>query len=234
MAKHKDDEQGLQRGTETPSAEVPPIPAGTPQGQPAEMKQGRQRGTDDTFIGRAAQLAVIAELLQLRCNAAIPEVDMGTDVFVFHDDREEVVRLQVKACTVPIVYKDGSGYSAKFSLPMKQFRSLDDIPPLYYGLAVRRDGKWGDFLIVSRERLQLYYNGEGTFGSYNKRIDALAITVTFRTKVECSGRDITDCRNAWASLPPLRPLLKPEQANQGEPGATGTAEPGIPPVEESG
>src|SRR5256885_14146063 len=86
----------------------------------AKEKESRQRGTDDSFTGRAAQLAVMAELLRLRCNAAIPEVDLGTDVFAFKDDREDVVRLQVKACTVPRNYVDGSGYSAKFVLPMKQ------------------------------------------------------------------------------------------------------------------
>ena len=79
--------------------------------------EGRQRGTEDSFTGRAAQLAVVAELLRLRCNAAIPEIDLGTDVFAFKEDREEVVRLQVKACMVPRSYVDGSGYSAMFAPP---------------------------------------------------------------------------------------------------------------------
>jgi hypothetical protein len=57
---------------------------------------------------------------------------LGTDVFVFKDDREEVVRLQVKACTVPHIYADGSGYSAKFALPMKQFHRLDDQSPMAF------------------------------------------------------------------------------------------------------
>jgi hypothetical protein len=171
----------------------------------AKDKEGRQRGTEDTFTGRAAQLAVMAELLRLRCNAAIPEVDVGTDVFAFKDDREEVVRLQVKACTAPHLYVDGSGYSAKFAMPMKQFHRLDDRPPLYYALAVLRDDKWVDFLVVSRVRLQSYSNGKMKFGSYNKANDDLEITVEFRAKVECSGQDLTDCRNAWKSLPPLQP-----------------------------
>src|SRR5947209_5206022 len=123
-------------------------------------REGRQRGVDDSFTGRAAQLVVMAELLRLRCNAAIPEVDLGTDVFVFKDDREEVIRLQVKACTVPHIYADGFGYSAKFPLPMKQFHRLDDRPPLYDALAVLRDDKWIDFLVVSRARLQSYFNGK--------------------------------------------------------------------------
>jgi hypothetical protein len=63
-------------------------------GQPGK-RQGRTRGSDDSFTGRAAQLAVMSDLLRIHCNAAIPEVDLGTDVFVFKDDRAEIVRLQV-------------------------------------------------------------------------------------------------------------------------------------------
>src|SRR5438046_168603 len=116
MAKDKGEEQEPQG--RAPATEGPPTPAGAPQEQ-SKKTAGRQRGTDDSFTGRAAQLAVMAELLRLRCNAAIPEVDLGTDVFAFKEDREEVVRIQVKACTVPLTYADGSSYSAKFALPMK-------------------------------------------------------------------------------------------------------------------
>ena len=197
----------------------------------AREKEARQRGTDDTFTGRAAQLAVVAELLRLRCNAAIPEVALGTDIFAFKDDQEETVRLQVKACTVPHIYADGSGYSAKFALPMKQFRRPDDQPPLYYVLAVLRDDKWVDFLIVSRIRLQSYYSGKKKFGSVNKTNDDLEITVEFRKTVECSAQDLSDCRNAWESLPPLQPntdLQQPAQ-NQAMPG--GSADDVRPPTE---
>jgi hypothetical protein len=180
----------------------------------AKEKEGRQRGTEDHFTGRAAQLAVVSELLRFQCNAAIPEVDLGTDVFAFRDDREEVVRLQVKSNTVPYIYPDGSGYSAKFALPMKQFHRLDDRPPLYYVLAVLRDGKWVDFLVVSRARLRSYYNGKKRFGSFDKANDDLKITVEFRTSVICSEQDLTDCRNAWGSLPPLQPPPDRPQADQ--------------------
>lgn len=185
----------------------------------AREGERRQRGTDDSFTGKAAQLAVMAELLRRRCNAAVPEVDVGTDVFVFKDDSEEVVRLQVKACAVPHSYVDGSGYSAKFTLPMKQFLHLGDRPPLYYALAVFREDRWADYLVVSRARLQSYFYGKERFGSYNKSNDDLEITVEFRAKVECSGRNLTDCRNAWESLPPLaRPaptLPIPGEADDG-------------------
>lgn len=97
---------------------------------------------------------------------------------------------------------------------MKQFHRLDDRPPLYYVLAVQRDGKWVDFLVVSRSKLQTFYYGETRFGSHKKKNDELAITVEFRAEVECSGQKLTDCRNAWQSLPPLQPTPDIEQAPQ--------------------
>ena len=89
---------------------------------------------------------------------------------------------------------------------MKQFLRQDKRPPLYYALAVLREDRWVDFLVVSRVRLRSYYDGETKFGSFNKANDDLEITVEFRATVECSGQELTDCRNAWMSLPPLLPL----------------------------
>jgi hypothetical protein len=99
---------------------------------------------------------------------------------------------------------------------MKQFSRLDDRPPLYYVLAVLHGDRWTDFLVVSRARLQSYYNGKTRFGSYNKTNSDLEITVEFRARVECSGQELTDCRNAWRSLPPLQPLPDLEQPSQNE------------------
>lgn len=49
------------------------------------------------YTGHSGQMAVMAELLHRQCNVAVPDVDYGTDVFAFHDDREDVARIQVKA-----------------------------------------------------------------------------------------------------------------------------------------
>lgn len=153
-------------------------------------------------------------------------------MFAIKDEREEVVRLQVKACTVPHIYADGSGYSAKFALPMKQFQHPDNRPKLYYVLAVLREDRWIDFLVVSRARLQSCSGTKSNFGSFNKKNNALEITVEFRAKVECSGQDLTDCRNAWKSLPPLQPTLDPGQAIQAQVGRGAPEDTGILPQAE--
>jgi hypothetical protein len=70
-----------------------------------------------TFTGASGQMAVIGELLQRGCNAAIPQVDVGTDVFAFRDDGEDVARIQVKTARAKW-RKKGRGYSATFGVPM--------------------------------------------------------------------------------------------------------------------
>jgi hypothetical protein len=129
-----------------------------------------------SFTGGSGQMAVMSELLHRRCNAAIPHVDIGTDVFAFRDDREDVARIQVK--TAPGKrYKNGKGYSAKFGVKMTQL-GRTDTPPLYYALAARLEKVWGSFIIISRTKLQELWN-EGC-GSENSRSGDLELYIQFR------------------------------------------------------
>src|SRR5690242_11774010 len=105
-----------------------------------------------TFTGGSGQMAVMGELLHRKCNAAIPHVDVGTDVFAFQDDREEVARIQVKTAR-GVRYKNGKGYHAKFGVPLHQLKRTE-APPLFYALAVRLNNGWGSFIVISRANLQ--------------------------------------------------------------------------------
>ena len=164
----------------------------------------RRRGTADAFTGRAAQLAVVAEILRRQCNAAVPEVDLGIDVIAFKEGRPEVARIQVKACAVPREYKRGGGFSAKFSIPLRQLTEFDEPSPLFYVFAVFRESHWSEFLVVSRARLIEYYTHESGLGSENRRTGELDVSFSFRRQVFCGSWDLSDCRNAWETLPPFR------------------------------
>jgi hypothetical protein len=192
------------------------------------------------FSGGSGQMAVIAELLQRRCNAAIPHIDIGTDVFAFRDDREEVARLQVKTETGKR-YRKG-GYAAKFGIPLKQLKR-NDAPPLFYALAVRLNERWAAFLIISRSVLKDLWN-EG-LGSENLHSGNLEFHVQFREeRVAGTGEagqttrltarcgkeatrmfDLTKYLNAWESLPPLQPLVEWE-ATEPSPTGQGSAQRG--------
>jgi len=112
-------------------------------------------------------MAVMAELLFRLCNAAIPEVDAGTDVFAFHDTREDVARVQVKTAQ-GTPYKKGDGHSAQFSFPLKQLERPDK-PPLYYALAVRLEGVYVDFIVLERAQMNDYFNGPGGLARKTKK-----------------------------------------------------------------
>jgi hypothetical protein len=172
-----------------------------------------------SFTGGSGQMAVMGELLHRKCNAAIPHIDVGTDVFAFRDDREDVARIQVK--TAPGKrYKDGQGYNAKFGVPMAQLRRIDN-PPLFYALAVRLGSGWGNFIVISRPKLQELWN-KGC-GSANEKSGDLELHIGFRPnegadtaeaekannesnlRAYCGEFELTDFINDWESLPPLKP-----------------------------
>jgi hypothetical protein len=136
-----------------------------------------------SFTGGSGQMAVMAELLHRKCNAAIPQIDVGTDVFAFRDDREDVARIQVK--TAPArVYKHGQGYSAKFGVPMAQLRRTDE-PPLFYILIVRLVNGWGSVIVISRTKLQELWD-EGC-GSVNEKSGDLELHIRFRPVEKIAG-----------------------------------------------
>ena len=71
------------------------------------------------YVGRAGQMAVMAELLWRGLNVAFPEVDVGDDVFVVKDETGELWRVQVKTATAgPLP----DGYSAQFSISLEPAR----------------------------------------------------------------------------------------------------------------
>jgi hypothetical protein len=170
-----------------------------------------------SFTGGSGQMAVMAELLHRKCNAAVPHTAVGTDLFAFRDDREDVARIQIK--TAPgKPYQSGHGYHAKFGIPMAQLARTDS-PPLFYALAVRLESGWGSFIVISRAALyELWNNG---CGSENKSSGDLELHIQFRPDEETAGRKeaeseqklkalcgkshLTVYINAWESLPPLKP-----------------------------
>lgn len=65
------------------------------------------------YVGRAGQMAVMAEFLARGYNVAIPEVDVGDDIFVVRDLSEQYSRIQVKTA---MAKAKKTGYSARYSV----------------------------------------------------------------------------------------------------------------------
>lgn len=173
-----------------------------------------EKNSSEAFSGGSGQMAVISELLQRKCNAAIPMIDVGMDVFAFQDQGNEVARIQVKTARGRL-YQNANGYSADFRIPIDQLRQLDT-PSLYYALAVRLSDGWGGIIVISRENLQnLLTEGIGPeIRNKKTKKSALKLYLQFRRQQETEGHwfqvrcgefDLTEYLNAWNSLPPLKP-----------------------------
>jgi len=146
------------------------------------------------YIGKAGQMAVMSEFLIRGYNAAIPEVDIGDDLFVVRDSDGALSRIQVKANAM--VGRDGAGW-ATFTLAYKQLITPIS-PPLYFIFAIRRAGIWADFVVIKRDDLERLRAAIGMAPKIR--------TFTLRFKLEdddllWKGRSLQAFRNNWDAWP---------------------------------
>lgn len=107
------------------------------------------------YFGKAGHLFVMSEFLLRGWNVAIPEVDVGDDIFVVKDFNGELVRVQVK--TSKAIYLKNGGYTAQFKLSLKQLR--DSIKEISYVFIVRETNNWNFPIIIDQQiLLELYKN----------------------------------------------------------------------------
>jgi hypothetical protein len=147
-------------------------------------------------------MAVMAELLVRGVNVAKPEIDVGEDLLAFQDGHRAVDRIQVKTATKVKRLKRG-GYAAAVNIDLEQLRNLDD-PELYYIFPVRLDGRWTDFIVISRADLRALHETE-EIGYENRKLSELQLHLTFGDELSlvCSDQDLSTYRNAWERLPVL-------------------------------
>jgi hypothetical protein len=91
------------------------------------------------YLGKAGHLIVMSEFLILGWNVAIPEVDVGDDIFVVQDDNGTLRRIQVKTSASTTRQ---SGFSGKFSVSNRNLRNITNILVLIFSLSdIMMDGQ---------------------------------------------------------------------------------------------
>lgn len=155
------------------------------------------------YTGHSGQMVVMAELLARGCNVAIPEIDVGEDVFAFQDGQRPVDRIQVKTATNVKRRKKG-GHTADVHVKLAQLRD-PNVPELYYVFPVRLEDRWTDFVVISRPDLYALHEIEGV-GYKNEKEGDLQLHLIFGAgqALACSDLDLSGCRNAWERLPVLK------------------------------
>lgn len=161
------------------------------------------RDKSNLYIGRAGQPAVMSEFLLRGWNVALPEVDVGDDIFVVKDEGGQLIRIQVKTATAKPF---GTAYAAQFAVSLSQLKTLRT-PDLTYVFTVRYGPKWGPYLIIPRDAL-LQEHEFHRIGSASR--DRLILRLAYEHgHVRCVTRDLSAFRNDWAKWPVIRDRAKP-------------------------
>ena len=94
-------------------------------------------------------MAVMAEFLARGWNVAVPEVDVGDDLFVVRDRDGKLFRIQVKTSALR---EKRSGHNAVFSVGLRQL-TTPVVPELTYVFVTRHLQRWAHFLVIDRTKL---------------------------------------------------------------------------------
>ena len=139
----------------------------------------------------------MAELLVRGWNTAIPEVDVGDDIFVVRDSDGNLRRVQVKTAVAKPLK---SGYSAQFNISRSQLET-PITPDIIFVFAVRLHSCWNAFVLIDQETLNAEYSLHGIGSEYK---DRLTLRLRFTgTSITCSGRDLSQYRDNWEAYFPI-------------------------------
>ena len=137
----------------------------------------------------------MAEFLIRGWNVAIPEVDVGDDIFVVQDEKGEIKRVQVKTATAK---EKKNGYSAQFNVQLKQIQNDTEID-LVYVFVVRNSDQWTKPVIISQNSLKDYFK-KGKLGEDNNGMLNLHFSYS-NEKVACRGIDLSKYVSDFSEFP---------------------------------
>jgi hypothetical protein len=158
-------------------------------------------GRREFYIGRSGQLVVLAEFLRRGYNAAVPEIDMGEDIFVIEDATGRLSRIQVKSA----MGKGTKNIYAIFGVSRRQLQTRRE-PDLWYVFTVFHGGLWREFLIIPRKELLRLHEREGAGRTFKWRETLVTFYIAFhKDDVRCGGVSLQKYRNNWSAWPEIRP-----------------------------
>lgn len=157
------------------------------------------------YLGKAGQFAMMAECLMRGFNVAIPEVDIGDDLFVVNDQSGNYRRIQVKSVTA---VRRKAGYSAQFQVPLPQLEQVF-VPDLIYVFVARFSAGWGSFLVIPRDTLLSLHQLKGVGKEVKlERGSRVQFYVAFGDddSAQCSNQSLARFVNQFEGLPDVVPM----------------------------
>ena len=148
------------------------------------------------YLGKAGHLTVMSEFLTRGWNVAIPEVDIGDDIFVVQDDNGTLRRVQVKTSTSTSRLNHFSG---QFNVPLAQLKNIANIP-VHYVFIVRHNDQWTKPVIIRQDYLLDFWQTK-KFGSEHNGTLNLYFSFLEGGRVESSGLDLSKYVSDFTDFP---------------------------------
>ena len=137
----------------------------------------------------------MAEFLTRGWNVAIPEVDIGDDIFVVQDDSGTLRRVQVKTSTSTVRQ---NSFSGQFNVPLIQLSTAAG-SLVYYVFIVRNNDQWTKPVIIRQDYLLDHFRNEKIGSEHNGNLN---LYFSYSTdKVECSGLDLSKYVSDFTDFP---------------------------------
>lgn len=149
------------------------------------------------YLGQAGQNYVMSEFLKRGYNVAVPQVDVGDDIFVVEDKTGFFHRIQVKTA---IGKATKYGFAARFKVGLEQL-SDPVTPELLYTFVIDFQQKWQPILLISREDLFELYNRHNIGSNVENHILLYLQFKSDFSKVICSKISLIDYLENWEDFP---------------------------------
>jgi hypothetical protein len=157
------------------------------------------------YTGKSGQLAVMAEFVSRGYNVAVPEVDIGDDIFVVRDRDGELSRVQVKTANGK---ETQGGFSAMFKLSRRQLET-PHTPDMNYVFVIRYRDSWRDFMVISREAL---YDLHAVHAIGTELEGNVLLSFVFSEEdVLCKEQSLKAYRNRWSKWPVIDHDARPRR-----------------------
>jgi len=148
------------------------------------------------YLGKAGHLTVMSEFLTRGWNVAIPEVDIGDDIFVVQDNNGTLRRVQVKTSSST---PRESSFSGQFNIPLSQLRNITNIL-VHYVFIVRHNEQWTKPVIIRQDYLLDHWQTK-KIGSEHNGILNLYFSYSEGNNVESSGLNLSNYISDFSDFP---------------------------------
>jgi len=160
------------------------------------------------YVEKAGVLALMSEFAWRGYNVAIPEIDVGDDLYVTNDRTGMISRIQVKTATGK---RQIQSMRYQFAVSKSSIEDEVTMPEIHFVFTIRDSVDAWRYVFIRRAELNMYVQRDG-IGTAQQRNDRISETLVFSFTLHDDNRftagqgsrlDLTRHLDNWTSWPVL-------------------------------